>query len=72
MYLIDKGNKDIPPKEYATVSKGLSDCGVVAITRCVDGRFMVEEQCDLYYSVVLTKEQLRAWALELIAMSEQP
>ena len=70
MYQIDAGYGK-PSKDYATISEGLEDSHVVGVTRQADGRFRVDELCDVHFGVLLTKEQLRAWGAELIAMAEK-
>lgn len=56
--------------EYATISEMLEDRQVVGVTLQDDGLFRVDELCDVYFCALLTREQLRAWGSELIAMAE--
>ena len=54
--------------ECDTIGDGLRCNNVIAVEKYEEGNqsgFLVSEQCDNYYDVLLTKEQLLAWAEEL-------
>lgn len=55
--------------EYETVLDALHDFRVVSVRGNKDGTFTVCEECDDYYSITLTKEQLIALADELRSLA---
>jgi len=48
---------------------GLAGCRVVQFSKLQDGNFDVQEMCDEYFGVKLTKEQLIDLGNEIIALA---
>lgn len=69
-YLVD--TTAYGPAEYPTISKALDEQRIISITKCEDGRFELRERCDDYFAAYLPREQLVAWANELLALAGMP
>lgn len=58
--------------DVESVADQLADAGVVSFSGPdSEGYFCVQEECDSYYSKMLSREQLRTLAYELLAMAER-
>ena len=67
-YAIRVEGDDITPVEYPTWLSAMEKENIFSVT-LRDGEFHVEEECDGWYHVVLTAEQVRALGYELVALS---
>lgn len=65
-YVIDDGGDGVSGK---TMLNALREARIFSLYKQKDGRFRVEECCDLYFFAVLTREQLLALADELRALA---
>ena len=57
------------PQEFARVLDWLKHSKVVSVKPQPDGNFRVREECDAYFSKMLTREQLLMLADELRALA---
>ena len=64
MIEIDGDGLQWTPKSE-TLLLAIKDARVMSIKPTSDGRFRIEEKCDDYYSVILTKEQMLMLAEEI-------
>jgi hypothetical protein len=72
MVKLDTGD-DLYTGEGYTVIEALNDARVVSIDRLEDGRIAFAERCDDYFIAVLSQDQVRELARELIALiGEEP
>lgn len=61
-------NDGLEPSEYRTVLEGLADNRIVSFTLEENGLFRVREECDGFFIVRLTPEQLIALGNEIILL----
>lgn len=52
------------------ILEAIKDARVLSVKKQPDGRFRVREECDKYYAVCLTREQLHQLADELKALAD--
>lgn len=58
-------------KRCQSILRALETNQIVAVSKEPDGKFLVSEKCDDYFSCRLTAEQLRALGHELIALADE-
>ena len=72
----DEKQYDIPDalyghKPYATMLEALEDNRIMGVIMPESGGCVVSEHCDYYFSLSITKDQLRALGEELIALADK-
>lgn len=56
--------------EFNSILEALDEACVFDVEPQNNGTFLIEEKCDRYYNVILTKAQMIALGRELIEMAE--